>query len=140
TANCSLSGAVLSATTGGTCTVTANKAGDSSYLPVSSTATTITFAASPTPPPTPRPAPHAVRVVGVVHTGARTEVTIVGVGFYGQPRITSNAGGTRVLVHHDNGRQLVVSVIVARNVRKGVHTLTLVFSHGQVTRVTYIQR
>jgi hypothetical protein len=42
-AGCSVSGATLSATAAGTCTVTATKAGDANYAAASSSATTITF-------------------------------------------------------------------------------------------------
>src|SRR5208283_1964946 len=55
-AGCSLTGGgtTLSATSAGTCTVTATKAADANYNEVSSTATTVTFAtpvSSPPPPP-----------------------------------------------------------------------------------------
>ncbi len=40
---CAVSASTLSATTAGTCLVTANKAGDSTYVPASSAATTVTF-------------------------------------------------------------------------------------------------
>ena len=43
-AGCKISGSSLSATSAGTCVVIATKAADSSYLAVSSSATTITFA------------------------------------------------------------------------------------------------
>lgn len=61
TAGCSLVGAVLSAASVGSCTVTATKAGDSTYDPASTGAVTITVTAAPTttttststiPPPT----------------------------------------------------------------------------------------
>ena len=142
-AGCSLSGAVLSASAAGTCSVTASKAGDSSYQPTSSAATTITFAAAPTPPtttPTPPPAPRAFRVVGVVFTGKRTVVTITGRGFFGQPKITSNARGTRVGVLHDRGTSLTVAVYVSATTPRGMHVLTIRLANGTVLHVRYIQR
>lgn len=45
TAGCTVNGTNLSATSAGTCAVTATKAGDSTYDPISSSATTIAFAA-----------------------------------------------------------------------------------------------
>jgi hypothetical protein len=46
---CALSGATLTSGTPGTCTVTATKASDSTYVVVSSAATTVTFAKLPIP-------------------------------------------------------------------------------------------
>ena len=46
---CAVTGGALSATSAGTCVVTATKASDSTYLAVNSTPTTITFAAPPPP-------------------------------------------------------------------------------------------
>jgi hypothetical protein len=43
---CAISGSSLSASSAGTCIVTATKTGDTTYLPVSSTATTVTFGSS----------------------------------------------------------------------------------------------
>ena len=43
TAGCSISGTTLSATSAGTCTVTATKAADTNYAAASSSATTVTF-------------------------------------------------------------------------------------------------
>ena len=48
TTTCSLSGAQLTASGSGTCLITATKAGDSTYNPISSSQTTITFAAGST--------------------------------------------------------------------------------------------
>jgi hypothetical protein len=66
--------------------------------------------------------------------------TIIGRGFHGQPRITSNVGGTRVGVLHDSGNTLTIRVTVARGTPRGVHTFTIVFAHGQRTTVKYNQR
>jgi hypothetical protein len=66
--------------------------------------------------------------------------TITGSGFYGAPLIVSNAGGTRVAVLRDTGHSLVIRVSVAADVARGVHTFTIVFAHGQITRIHYLQR
>ena len=44
TAGCSIAGGSISVTSAGTCTVTVSKAGDTTYLPTSSSLTTVTFA------------------------------------------------------------------------------------------------
>ena len=92
------------------------------------------------PKPVVKVAPKAIRMSGPVWTGKRTVVNIIGVGFYGQPQITSNMGGTRVGVMRDNGKVLVIVVTVAKNVHVGVHTFTLRFANGQMTSVRYNQR
>ena len=92
------------------------------------------------PKPVVKVAPKAIRMSAAVWTGKRTVVDILGVGFYGQPQITSNMGGTRVGVMRDNGKVLVIVVTVAKNVHVGVHTFTLRFANGQMTSVRYNQR
>ncbi|MGC8511325.1 MAG: hypothetical protein ACP5PB_10700, partial [Acidimicrobiales bacterium] len=92
------------------------------------------------PEPVVKVAPKAIRMSAAVWTGKRTVVDIIGVGFYGQPQITSNVGGTHVGVMRDNGKVLVVVVTVAKNVHVGVHTFTLMFANGQTTSVRYSQR
>ena len=92
------------------------------------------------PKPVVKVAPKAIRMSGPVWTGKRTVVDILGVGFYGQPQITSNMGGTQVGVMRDNGKVLVIVVTVAKNVHVGVHTFTLRFANGQMTSVRYNQR
>jgi hypothetical protein len=92
------------------------------------------------PKPVVKVAPRAIRMSAAVWTGKRTVVDIIGVGFYGQPQITSNMGGTHVGVMRDNGKVLVIVVTVAKNVHVGVHTFTLRFAQGQMTTVRYNQR
>jgi hypothetical protein len=133
TAGCSVSGNVLSATRVGTCMVTVSKAGDSAYHSATSAATTVTMVA--VYPKTPK----ATRVGAPVRTGRSTLTSIVGVGFYGSPRILSNVFGTKVVVVRDNGRVLTIRVKVAKDVRRGVHTFTIVFVHGERTTVRYNQ-
>jgi hypothetical protein len=66
TAGCTISGGSVSATTAGTCTVTATKAADATYKSASSTATTVTFIAAvviPSKPPKSAPKiPNALTV------------------------------------------------------------------------------
>jgi len=132
TAHCSLKGDVLSFSTVGTCDVTVYKAADSSYLAAQSAVTVVTINLPK--------APHAVRVTAAVWTGRTTQTTIVGSGFYGQPKVLSSVRTTRVAVSSDNGKSLVIHVSVPSNAPRGVHTLTLTFAHGEKTSVLYNQR
>ena len=130
-AGCSISGATLTATRVGTCTVTvtATKAQDASYLVVSSPVTTVSMVAH-------LPArPRAVRVSVPVWTSRSVVTSIIGAGFYGQPRIYSNVGGTRIGVVRDTGRRLTIRASIAKGTPRGVHTFTLVFAHGESTSV-----
>ncbi len=136
-ATCALNGAVLSASSAGTCTVSATKAADATYAATSSPATTITFAAPPAPPVV-RLHVRAIRFNGAALVGRTVVATITGVGFYAQPTITSNEPGTRVGVLHDNGRTLVVRVSVAANAATGWHTLTITLADGTFCRVNYL--
>jgi hypothetical protein len=134
TAECSISGTVLRANKAGTCTVTVTKAGDANYKVAHSPATTVTFTGHSVT------SPKAIRMGSAVWTGKSVVTTIIGLGFYGQPRIFSNVGGTRVGVLHDTGHVLTIRVTVAATTPRGVHTFTIVFLHGQRTSVKYNQR
>jgi hypothetical protein len=127
---CAISGSSLSATKAGTCLVTATKAADTNYSAVSSLATAVTF----------KVVLKAIKVTSAVWTAKSVVTTILGSGFYGQPRVTSNVGGTRVGVLHDNGTRLTIRVTVAKNTPRGVHTFTIRFAHGERITVRYNQR
>ena len=90
-------------------------------------------------PNTVTPAPKATHVNGVVHTGKKSKVTISGTHFYGQPKITSNAKGTKVQVSGDNGKLLTVWVTTTKTTPKGVHTFIIRFANGGQTSVKYNQ-
>ena len=127
---CVISGSSLDATSAGTCLVMATKAADTTYSAVSSLATTVTF----------RAVLRAIRMTSPVWTGRSVVTNILGAGFYGQPRVTSNARGTRIGVEHDSGTRLTIRVIVAKSTPRGVHVFTIVFAHGQRVTVRYNQR
>lgn len=131
TSGCSIASGVLHSSRAGTCSITATKAGDDTYASVSSAATAVNIA-----PPVPR----ASRMSGPVWTGRTTTTRIIGSGFYGLPRITSNARGTRVAVTRDSGHVLTVRVRVTTTSAKGEHRFTLVFAHGQRASLRYRQR
>jgi hypothetical protein len=134
TAGCSISGTTLSATRVGTCTVTVTKAADSNYLVAHSAATTVSIAAH-----YPKK-PEAKRMGSVVWTGRTVRTAIIGSGFYGHPRVESSAFGTRVAVTRDSGRVLSIRVTIKAGTRRGVHTFTIVFAHGERTSLRYNQR
>lgn len=131
TAGCAIADGVLHTSRAGTCSVMVTKAGDDAYAPISSVATAVEIA--------PR-VPHASRMSGPVWTGRTTTTRIIGSGFYGTPRILSNARGTRVAVTRDNGRELTIRVKVTSYSAKGEHRFTLIFAHGQRASLRYRQR
>ena len=90
-------------------------------------------------PNTLTPAPKATRTNGVVHTGRTSTVTVSGTGFYGQPKVTSNAKGTTVQVSSDNGKSLRLVVHVKAGTKHGVHTFIIKFANGEQTSVKYNQ-
>ena len=133
-ARCTVSSGILNASSIGTCLVTATKAGDATYLDAHSSATTVTFARRPVT------APRAIKMSTAVITGRSIVTSIIGVNFYGQPRISSSVGGTRVAVLRDTGRVLTIRVTISSAVPRGVHTFYLLFAHGQRASVRYNQR
>jgi Putative Ig domain len=85
--------------------------------------------------------PHPTRIIGTVRFGRTNSITIVGSGFYGQPKITSNDPGTRIVVRHDTGTQLkaVVQVRGIRHIGR-TYTLTIRDADGRVGRIKYVLR
>ena len=130
TAGCSISVDFLHTARAGTCSVTVTKSADATYAQVKSLATTVTVAAGPT----------ALRMSSAVWTGRTVTTSIIGSGFYGQPRIFSNVGGTTVSVTRDNGHVLTIRVKIASGTSRGVHRFTLNFSGGLRTSLRYNQR
>jgi hypothetical protein len=65
-------------------------------------------------------------------------VVVLGTHFYGQPKITSNDKGTRVVVYRDlAGKQLWLHVWTLKTTKKGVHTFIIRFANGEQTNVKY---
>ena len=91
--------------------------------------------------PRPSVVPHALRVIGTAIAGRTVVVTIVGSGFFGQPRIISSTGrATYAVVTHDTGKALTVRVTVKAGTPVGVHVFKIIFSNGLFTNVRYNQR
>jgi len=64
-------------------------------------------------------------------------MNIFGLGFFGQPKITSNEFGTRFGVLHDRGNVLVTHVTVRFGSRLGEHTLTVHLANGRSCKANY---
>ncbi len=145
-------GAVVTASSNGTCGVatvasatsltvscTLGAAGTSDVTlivtnPDGGTATSATVLPAQTAPP--KPTFHVSAVHGVARHGKTVTLLIVGTGFYGQPKITSNAKGVRAVVAKDNGKVLTVRVTTPMNVR-GWHTFTVRLANGKSGKVNY---
>jgi hypothetical protein len=86
-------------------------------------------------------APHAVRVSGTARAGHTVVLTIVGSGFYGQPRIISSTGrATKAVVFRDTGTALGVVVTVRAGTPIGIHIFKIILANGLFTNVRYNQR
>ena len=82
----------------------------------------------------------ATRVVGGAWTGRTVNVTIIGTGFFGQPRIISNMGRrTTARVIHDTGKRLTVRVTVRLGSPRGIHVFRITLSNGKSCNVHYSQ-
>lgn len=128
---CAIVNGALKTTSRGTCIVTATKAASGTYASATSAATTVTIGA---------PLPKAFRVVGAILWGHQLTVTVTGRGFYGRPRVISNARGFSVRIARDSGSQLRLIVYVSPDNRAGVHVLTIIEPNGKRTSVRYVLR
>jgi hypothetical protein len=77
------------------------------------------------------------RVQGVAHVGRTVTLKIIGSGFAGRPRVTSNEPGTVVTVLHDTGTVLVVRVSVPAGSVQGLHEITIHLLDGKQEVVSY---
>ncbi len=88
----------------------------------------------------PRVVLHATKVTPNVWTGRTVVVSILGTGFYGQPRIVSSTGrGTSAKVIRDTGTRLTVRVSVRASTPRGVHTFKIILSNGTACNIRYNQ-
>jgi hypothetical protein len=141
-------GLVLSSA--GAITGTPTASGDSAFVVSATDANgqsipgnlSITVAAATTTTVKPAPkTPHPTRIIGTVHSRKTSNITIVGSGFYGSPRITSNDPGTRIAVRHDTGSQLKVVVTVRGIGHIGrAFTFTIRDADGRVGHIRYVLR
>ena len=79
---------------------------------------------------------HITGAHGSAVSGKTSTLTISGTGFYGSPRITSTAAGTRVGVSHDTGKLLTIRVTTKKGVA-GERTFTVTLANGKSARVNY---
>jgi hypothetical protein len=82
------------------------------------------------------PAFHVSGVHGAAVAGKTVTITISGTGFYGQPKITSSAAGSKFGVSKDNGRVLTVRVTTKKGLH-GEHVLTVRLANGKTGRAGY---
>ncbi len=124
---CLITNGALTATTAGTCLVTATKAAAAPYAGVNSAATTVTISS----------APKAVRVSGTVTNNHKSTVTITGYNFSGRPKVISNVAGFSAVVSHDSGTSLTVVLTIKGNSKPGVKVMTIILASGARTSVRY---
>jgi hypothetical protein len=118
---------VLTATTGGTCIVTATKAAVAPYATAVSAATTVTISS----------APKAVRVAGSVTKGKKSVLVVTGYNFSGRPQVTSNVAGFKATVTRDTGKTLSITITVTGASKAGVKVLAFAFANGKHASVKY---
>ena len=88
-------------------------------------------------PPAP-PAPHATGEAGSAIVGRTVGIAVAGVGFYGQPKVTSTGASVKAVVSKDTGTLLTVQVTVGATTGAGEHTLTFTLANGKVFKVNYL--
>lgn len=103
---------------------------------------TVTFTLNGGPAPTPvvKATFKVIRCVGYALTGRTRTMTILGTGFYGQPRVTSNVAGVRVGVVHDSGTALTIRVTTSARTPRGIHVFTVRLANGMAASLKYNQR
>jgi hypothetical protein len=74
---------------------------------------------------------HVSGVHGAAVAGKTVTITISGTGFYGQPKITSTAAGSKFGVSKDTGRLLTVRATIKAGTKAGEHTLTVKLADGK---------
>ncbi len=80
---------------------------------------------------------HVTGAHGYAVPGKTSTMTISGTGFYGQPRITSSAAGTRVTVSKDTGHLLTIRVTTKAGTKHRTYTFTIRLANGKTGRANY---
>jgi hypothetical protein len=75
-------------------------------------------------------------VHGSAVAGETVTLTISGTGFYGQPKVTSTAVGTKAVVTKDSGTLITVRVTSKAGVT-GEHTFTVTLANGKSAKRNY---
>jgi hypothetical protein len=82
----------------------------------------------------------ATKVVGGAWTDRTVNVTILGTGFFGQPKVISSAGRRTIArVIHDTGKRLTVRVTVRSGSPRGIHVFRITLANGKSCNVNYSQ-
>ncbi len=84
----------------------------------------------------PKPAFKVGATHGTAIAGKWSVLTISGSGFYGQPKITSNAAGSKIGVTKDTGKVLTVRVWTKKGI-SGEHTFTIRLASGKTGKSNY---
>ncbi len=92
------------------------------------------------PPPTFPHGLHCGHDHGFGRGGFTEEINIFGDGFHGKPSIVSNEGGTKFVVIHDYGNELVVEVTIAFGTPKGTHVLNITDPDHTSCKLHYTSR
>jgi hypothetical protein len=71
------------------------------------------------------------RVSRAAIIGKATTLTIVGSGFYGRPRILTDAASLKALVTRDTGTSLTVVVTARSTASRGIHAFTILLPNGK---------
>jgi hypothetical protein len=100
----------------------------------------VVLAAAVTPPTPTVTNLHTTGSHGVALVGKTVVITITGGGFYGQPKLTSNAAGVKAVVIKDNGKMLTVRVTVQAGAARGWHTFTIRLANGKMAKVNYLTK
>ena len=82
-------------------------------------------------------APHATGEAGDGIIGRTVDIAVAGVGFFGQPSVTSTGNSVKAVVIKDTGTLLTVQVTVGTSTGAGEHTLTFTLANGDVFKVNY---
>ena len=80
---------------------------------------------------------HVSGVHGAAVVGKTVTITISGTGFYGQPKITSTAVGSKFGVSKDTGRLLTVRATIKAGTKAGEHTLTVRLANGKTGKAGF---
>jgi len=99
--------------------------------------TTTTAPATTTTVPSGNPTV-VVAIKGTAVPGLTKVLSLLGSGFHGKPKITSNLKGTIVTVSKDSNGVLTIHIKTPIGARPGRHTLTIRFADGQVIHKTYV--
>jgi hypothetical protein len=92
------------------------------------------------PPPTFPHGLHCGHDHGFGRGGFTEYINIFGDGFHGKPSIVSNEGGTKFVVIHDYGNELVVEVTIAFGTPKGTHVLNITNPDHTSCKLHYTSR